>query len=224
MLQLTDINAGKVLLGLNLTVEQGEFVLIIGDNGAGKTTLFNVISGSLKPENGKIFIDKQEVTDWPQHARASLVANVFQDPKVGTIGSMTIRENLDLAYKRGKTRSLSVHNTRIRDDFYREKLRMLHMNLENRLDSYAEELSGGQRQALSVIMSTLTEAKTLLFDEITASLDRQTSENILRIIETVLVPEKKTCLMITHDASHIERLGDRALILRDGRLVGADVN
>ncbi|MDR2416553.1 MAG: ATP-binding cassette domain-containing protein [Holosporales bacterium] len=218
MLQLIDITAGIVLKSINLKVNKDEFVLIVGDNGAGKTTLFNTISGSIKPRKGKILIAGQDVTDASQHARASVIANVFQDPKIGTIGNMTLRENLNIAYKRGTPRTFSVSNARKRDAMYKEKLQILNMNLENRLDDYVKDLSGGQRQALSVIMATLSDAKILLLDEITAALDRQTAETLLRFIEETIIQEKKTCLMITHDTNHIERLGDKVMTLRNGQL------
>jgi putative ABC transport system ATP-binding protein len=216
---MIDINVRNVLRNLNLVVHRNEFVLIVGDNGAGKTTLFNTISGRLRPGSGNILLDGQDVTDMPQHRRMAMISNVFQDPKVGVVVDMTLRENLHMAHLRGKRRGLTVSNSSRRDDLYREKLKTLNMDLENRLDDRAGDLSGGQRQALSIIMSTLADSKLLLLDEITAALDQRASENILRIINDLVASEKKTCLMITHNSKHIRRLGTRALWLQNGRLV-----
>ncbi|MDR0581167.1 MAG: ATP-binding cassette domain-containing protein [Holosporaceae bacterium] len=216
MLQMKYIRVKNILVNLNLTVEKNKFVLVVGENGAGKTTLFNVISGVISPESGSIYIDGRDVTSIPACARAALVSNVFQDPKVGTIGNMTIRENLRMAYLRGKSRRLILGNSRSRDDFYREKLRILNMNFENRLNDYVGVLSGGQRQALSIAMSMMADSKLLLLDEITAALDPKSSENILNIIQKIIRQEKKTCLMITHNVEHFNQLGDGLLRLQNG--------
>ncbi|MDR1334559.1 MAG: ATP-binding cassette domain-containing protein [Holosporaceae bacterium] len=218
---MKNITVKNVLVNLNLIVNKNEFVLVVGENGAGKTTLFNTISGIRKPDDGNVYIDGQDVTPMPSHVRATLVSNVFQDPKLGTIGKMTIRENLCMAYLRGKPRKLILDNSRQRDDLYREKLQILNMNLENRLDDYVGELSGGQRQALSIIMSIISDSKLLLLDEVTAALDRKSSENILDIIQKTIRQEKRTCLMITHDAKHLDQLGDRALVLQNGNCVNS---
>ncbi|MDR1551494.1 MAG: ATP-binding cassette domain-containing protein [Holosporaceae bacterium] len=220
MLKMQNISVRNILINLNLTVRKNEFVLIVGENGAGKTTLFNTIAGMIKPGRGSVLIDDQDVTDSPLHIRAAAVANVFQDPKVGTIGSMSIRENLNMAYMRGKKRSFfSMGSSRERDCIYKEKLMPLNMNLENRLDDFAEDLSGGQRQALSIVMSLIADSKILLLDEITAALDSKTADSIIEIINKNVRKQKKTCLMITHNAKHIGHLGDRTLILRDGRAI-----
>ncbi|MDR0555477.1 MAG: ATP-binding cassette domain-containing protein [Holosporaceae bacterium] len=218
MLKIKNLNVKNVLTDLNLTVNRDEFVLVVGDNGAGKTTLFNAISGNIKPKNGNILIDDRDVTDMPPYERAVVVANVFQDPKIGTIGSMTIRENLNMAYMRGKKRALSICNSAERDKLYREKLRTLGMGLENRLDDCVGNLSGGQRQALSIIMSLITDSKILLLDEITAALDTKAADRIIEIMDENIRQQKKTCLMITHNAKQIDKLGDRVLVLKNGHL------
>jgi putative ABC transport system ATP-binding protein len=218
MLKMKNINVRDTLKDLNLTIKKGEFVLVIGENGAGKTTLFNTISGNIRPKSGTILIDGTDVTDMPQCDRAGLVSNVFQDPKIGTISTMTLRENLNMAYLRGKSKTFAISDSSERDDLYKEKLKILNMKLEERLDDYAGDLSGGQRQALSIVMSTISDAKLLLLDEITAALDRKSSENILRIVDEIIRQEKKTCLMITHNADHVERLGNRVLFLKEGKL------
>ena len=179
MLKMKNIYVRNVLVNLDLTMEKGEFLLVLGDNGAGKTTLFNTISGAIQPSQGSIFIDSEDVTDKTQFHRSNLISSVFQDPRVGTVSNMTLRENMNLAYMRGKKRTLSACCSERRDELFRKKLIELEMGLEDRLDSYAGELSGGQRQALSIAMVFLTDSKILLLDEITAALDRTNSEKIM---------------------------------------------
>lgn len=220
MLNLKNIYVRNILIDLNLTVNEGEFVLVVGENGAGKTTLFNTISGSISPSKGSIFISGKNVTNEPQHMRAQLVANVFQDPKVGTIANMSVRNNLNMAHMRGKKRKLLTQScSKKRDDFFRSKL--YEIGLENRLDSLVGELSGGQRQALSVIMALLTDSKILLLDEVTAALDSENSKRVLRIIDICIYKQKKTCLMITHNKDQINQLGNRTLILKNGKLISS---
>lgn len=218
MLNLKNIYVRNILIDLNLTVNEGEFVLVVGENGAGKTTLFNTISGSISPSEGSIFISGKNVTNEPQHMRAQLVANVFQDPKVGTVANMSVRDNLNMAHMRGKKRKLLIQScSKERDDFFKSKL--YEIGLENRLDSLVGELSGGQRQALSVIMALLTDSKILLLDEVTAALDSENSKRVLRIIDTCIYKQKKTCLMITHNKDQIKQLGNRTLVLKNGKLM-----
>jgi putative ABC transport system ATP-binding protein len=221
MLEMKNITVRNVLKNLNLTVNKNEFVLIVGENGAGKTTLFNTISGYTKPKSGKIMIDNIEVTSMPQYSRASFISNVFQDPKLGTIGEMTIRENLNMSYMRGKSRKFAMSSSRDRDSLYVEKLKILNMNLENRLNDRVENLSGGQRQALSIIMSIIADSKLLLLDEITAALDHKSSENILGVIDKTIRREKITCIMITHNLKHLGKFGDKIFILQNGNLKSA---
>jgi putative ABC transport system ATP-binding protein len=215
---MKNITVRNILKNLNLTVNKNEFMLIVGENGAGKTTLFNTISGYTRAQSGKIMIDKIEVTSMPQYSRASFLANVFQDPKLGTIGGMTIRENMNMSYMRGKSRKFAMSSSRDRDDLYVEHLKILNMNLENRLDDLVESLSGGQRQALSIIMSLIADSKLLLLDEITAALDPKSSENILGIVDKTIRQKKITCIMITHNLKHIGKFGDKTFILQNGRL------
>jgi putative ABC transport system ATP-binding protein len=225
MLKLQDINVtlGKgtalerdVLKSLSLEVSEGEFVVIIGGNGAGKSTLFNVISGALKQDDGSIFIDNKKQSDG---IRASLVSKVIQDPKVGTIESMTILENMAFAFKRGESRGLKFFSNQNRIELFKEKLSMLSMGLENRLDDLVSSLSGGQRQALSLIMAVLQESRILLLDEITAALDPSTSDIVMNLTDKIVRNQKKTCIMITHDMSQAIRYGDRLLLLKNGRFI-----
>lgn len=216
MLKMKNICVRNVLNDLNLTVNEGEFVLVVGENGAGKTTLFNTISGNVQPSKGQILIAGEDVTNVPQYRRAGLIANVFQDPKVGTIANMSIRDNLNMACLRGKNRKLCFSCSSARDDFFRTKLREI--DLGGRLDAYAGELSGGQRQALSIVMALLTDSKLLLLDEVTAALDSANAEKVLKIIDENVYKQRKTCLMITHNKDHIDRLGDRILKLQNGKV------
>lgn len=199
MLKMQNITVRNVLADLNLIVNEGEFIVITGENGAGKTTLLNTISGNILPSNGHIFIDGEDVAYRPQYARAGLIASVVQDPKVGTVAKMSIRDNMNSAYLRGKNRDFTSSCSKKRDDFFRMKLSELKMGLENRLDDLAEDLSGGQRQALSVVMAFLSDFKILLLDEITASLNSVNSEKIMRLVYDKCKAMNKTCLMITHN-------------------------
>ena len=216
MLQMNDINVRKVLKNLNLVVEKGEFVLLIGDNGAGKTTLFNTIAGNITPTSGDIFINGENVTKKSTHERAALIANVFQDPKMGTVGAMTIRDNLNMSLMRGKKRNLRASCSEERDEIFKEKLRELDMGLECRLDDYVGELSGGQRQALSIEMTLLSESKIILLDEITAALDAANSQKILEIVARKC--KGKTCLMITHNREHLKLIPARIAVLKNGQI------
>lgn len=228
MLKLENINVtlGKgdrlerqILKNLNLTVDTGEFVVIIGGNGAGKSTMFNIISGFLKPDIGKIIIDGIDVTSMPQNSRASMVAKVMQDPRIGVMENATIFENMALAYKRGQPRGLSLFSTKSRRKLFSEKLSMLNIGLENRLDEVAANLSGGQRQALSLIMAIIADSKILLLDEITAALDPGASKNVIKLANKIIKEEKRTTIMITHDMKDALEYGDRILVLKEGTII-----
>ncbi|MCC8419336.1 MAG: ATP-binding cassette domain-containing protein [Rickettsia endosymbiont of Glossina mortisans submortisans] len=204
----------KILNKLSLSTKEGEIIVIIGNNGAGKSTLFNVISGFIKPDYGKIFISKQDVTETSQIYRAGLVSTVIQDSKVGTIGNMTILENMAFAFKQGQKRGFNLFSNKLRIELFQEKLRMLDMGLENRMNELVSNLSGGQRQALSLIMSALYDAKILLFDEITAALDPGSSESIIKFTTNIIHQKKCTCIMNTHNIAHAIKYGDRLLLLK----------
>ncbi|MDR1907875.1 MAG: ATP-binding cassette domain-containing protein [Holosporales bacterium] len=215
MLSLSNVSVRNTLNDLTLTVKSDEFVLIVGANGAGKTTLFNVISGEIKPRSGKILFKNMDITDTPQHKRTKWIASVLQDPRLGTVGEMTILENLSLAYIRNGYKKLTGSTIA----FFKDKLRILEMNLENRLYEQTRNLSGGQRQALSLIMATITDYDLLLLDEITASLDPKNSSMVMKIAEKIVALEKKACMLITHNTKHIESFGSRILEMRNGGLV-----
>jgi putative ABC transport system ATP-binding protein len=228
MLTLKDINVTlgkssklerKILNNLSLSIKPGEFVVLIGGNGAGKSTLFNLISGFLKPDSGQIIIDGQDTTNMPQLCRSALVSKVMQDPRIGTIENMTIFENMAFALKRGQKRGLSPFLNKSHKELFYKKLQLLNMGLELLIDEFVRNLSGGQRQAISLIMSTLADSKILLLDEITAALDPGSSETIMKLTARIVKEEKRTCLMITHNMEHALNYGDRLLLLKDGRFV-----
>jgi putative ABC transport system ATP-binding protein len=226
MLTLQNINitlgsgsklARKVLHQLSLTVNNGEFVVIIGGNGAGKSTVFNIISGTLTPDSGKIFLHDKDITKTTQYQRSQTIAKVMQDPKVGTMENMTVLENLAFAYLRGiKRLLLPYHNTK-RKTFFQDKLALLGMDLENRLDERVANLSGGQRQALSLIMAIIANANILLLDEITAALDPKIASKVMNIANHIITETQLTTIMITHNMTHAIKYGHRILLMDNGQ-------
>jgi putative tryptophan/tyrosine transport system ATP-binding protein len=227
MLKLQDINVTlgkgtplerKILDNLNINIKQQEFMVIMGDNGAGKSTLFNIISGLIRPDSGKIIINKQDVTNMSRNKRAFMVSKVMQDPKVGTMENMTIFENMAFAIKRGQTRGLKLFLNNSKKLFFQKKLMLLDMGLEDRLNELVSNLSGGQRQALSLIMAVLTGSKILLLDEITAALDPKSSENIMQLVVKIVKEEKLTCIMITHNMADAVKYGNSLVVLKNGGL------
>ncbi|WP_046173656.1 ABC transporter ATP-binding protein [Domibacillus indicus] len=204
---------------VNLTMKQGDFVTVIGSNGAGKSTLMNVISGKLSPDMGTVMIDGTNMTSLAEHKRASKIGRVFQDPMAGTAPAMTIEENLALAYNRTKKRTLSFGVTKKRRDFYREKLEMLHLGLENRLQAKVGLLSGGERQALSLLMATFTDPKILLLDEHTAALDPSRAELITNLTKEIVDKLGLTTLMVTHNMQQALDLGNRLIMMDKGEII-----
>jgi len=215
-LQNIDMTFGgtrPVFRDFNLTVNTGEFVILLGSNGAGKSTLFNIISGLIKPDKGTILLDDINITNTNASARSKWIAKVTQDPKAGTCENMTIFENMAFAFKRGQTRWCMPIITNTRKAFFQEKLAMLNMGLENRLNESVKNLSGGQRQALSVIMMFLTDAKLVLLDEITAALDPAAAKQVMQITDNIILHEQRTCIMITHNKDQAREYGDRIIKL-----------
>lgn len=213
----------KVLRGLSLNIKAGEFVTIIGSNGAGKSTLLNTLSGDYFPDKGQILIDNTDVTRLPTWKRASFVARVFQDPMVGTCGSLTIEENMALAYRRGlKQRFLPALNQELRL-LFKEKLATLNLGLENRLGDVIGLLSGGQRQAISLLMSSLQNSKVLLLDEHTAALDPKTAHFVLKLTDEIVNRDKLTTIMITHSMKQALEHGNRTIMMHEGNVI-LDVN
>lgn len=226
MLELQNVNVvvnpgtsleKKILKNLSFSVDAGEFLVITGENGAGKSTLFNVISGSQSLSSGRILINGQDVTHSTQSQRADMIGFVMQDPKCGTVETLTIEENLSFAFKRGKGRGLRFFSSSKRRDFFREKLSLLKMGLEDRLDQLVGSLSGGQRQALSLIMAILSESQILLLDEMTAALDPEMSQRIMTLTHQIILENQLTALMITHNLNYLN-YGTRTVEMRNGQI------
>ena len=213
------VNAKIALRGLNLTIEDGEFVTVIGGNGAGKSTLLNAIAGVWKPDYGKIEIDGVDVTDMPEYKRARFLGRVFQDPMMGTAPDMEIAENLAIASKRGIKRSFRWGVKRSDRREYRELLETLELGLEDRLSAKVGLLSGGQRQALTLLMATLNKPKLLLLDEHTAALDPKTASKVLYLTDKMVSENKLTTLMITHNMHDAIKYGSRLIMMHDGEVV-----
>ena len=209
----------KVLTDLNLSVSKGDFIVVIGSNGSGKSTLLNVISGAVRIDSGKLLISNQDITKTSPAYRAKFVSKVMQEPKQGTLENMTILENMAFSLKRGQTRGLQLFFSKNRTEMFKEKLKMLNIGLENRLDEFVSDLSGGQRQALSIVMAVSTNSSILLLDEITAALDPVSSGAIMELTNQIVRQQKLTCIMITHNMAHAIKYGDRLLLLKRGTFV-----
>lgn len=224
MIKLKDVtcqfsNGHTIFDKLNLTIKKGEFVIVMGDNGAGKSTLMNVITGSLPITSGSIMINDEDVTKLNEHRRTKKIAKVFQDPKISTCGIMTVRENLALALNKGQHRSLKKGVSKLNDDLLKESLAELDMGLEHELDKKANELSGGMRQALSLIMAKLSNPDLLLLDEHTAALDPQASKLVMNMTDRIVRNNSLTSIMITHSIPFANANGDRLIFMRNGKIV-----
>ncbi|KGK86890.1 ABC transporter ATP-binding protein [Desulfosporosinus sp. HMP52] len=216
---LGTINQKIALNKLSLELFPNDFVTVIGSNGAGKSTLLNAIAGNFFVDSGKIAIENADITRLPAHKRADMISRVFQDPLSGTAASMTIEENLIMAYRRGKTRRLRPAIGTKERDLFRVKLEKLGLGLENRLTHRVSLLSGGQRQALTLLMATLQKPKLLLLDEHTAALDPKTAEKVLELTCNVTEQEHLTTLMITHNLDHALTFGNRTIMMHEGRVI-----
>ena len=213
------VNEHRALKKICLDVKQGEFISIIGSNGSGKSTLFNCIAGSLLPEEGKILLDGKDVTYTEEHLRAGKIGRLFQDPLKGTAPNMSVIENLALAYLRsGKNRPFATVSKKDRE-FFLEKLQDLQMGLEEDPDKPVGLLSGGQRQALTLLMATIVPPKLLLLDEHTAALDPRSADTVMKLTEKTVKEKGITCLMITHNLSQALKAGDRILMMREGQII-----
>ncbi len=228
LLQLTDVtkifypgtaNENIALKSLCLQLEDGEYVSVIGGNGAGKSTLLNAIAGVFDVDGGSIVIDGTDVTKMPEYKRALLLGRVFQDPMTGTAAKMSIEENLALAYRRGTKRTLRWGLPKKDRDFFREMLAALDLGLEDRLTTKVGQLSGGQRQAITLMMATLKTPKLLLLDEHTAALDPRTAIKVMEITDRVIAKHKLTTLMITHNMHDAIAHGDRLIMMDAGRVI-----
>ena len=228
MLKLIDIdktfNAGtideKILFsGFNITVEDGEFVSVVGSNGSGKTTMLNIISGDMLPDSGKVELNGQDITKKKNYVRAKNIARVFQNPAMGTCPSMTILENMSIADNKGKTYGLTRGLNVKRKDFYKEQLKVLGMGLENRMNTLTGALSGGQRQALALIMAAMSNPDLLLLDEHTAALDPKSADVVMELTENIIKEKKVTTLMVTHNLRYAVEYGSRAIMMHEGNVI-----
>ena len=213
------VNEKIALSGLNLELKEGDFVTVIGGNGAGKSTMLNTVAGVYTADAGTITIDGVDVTALPEHKRAKFIGRVFQDPMMGTAATMQIEENLALAARRGKHRSLRVGITKQDRQFYKEQLKILGLGLEHRMTAKVGLLSGGQRQALTLLMATLQQPKLLLLDEHTAALDPKTAAKVLEATERIVSKSNLTTLMITHNMRDAIAYGNRLIMMYDGHVV-----
>lgn len=213
------VNERVALDHINLHLNDGDFVTIIGGNGAGKSTILNAIAGVWPVDEGSIIIDGNDVTNLPEHRRAAFLGRVFQDPMTGTAASMQIEENLALARRRGERRTLRLGITRAEREEYRERLKTLGLGLEDRMTAKVGLLSGGQRQALTLLMATLKKPKLLLLDEHTAALDPATADKVLELTRRIVAEHRITCLMVTHNMAQALSLGSRTLMMAEGSIV-----
>ena len=213
------VNERLVLDNVSLSLEEGEFVTVIGGNGAGKSTLLNCISGVHIVDKGRIFLDNMDITNSPEYKRAKYIGRVFQDPMMGTATNMGIEENLALAYRRGQRRGLKWHISNKERDLYKELLSTLGLGLENRLSQKVGLLSGGQRQALTLLMATLKRPKVLLLDEHTAALDPKTAQTVLELTDRFVDEGRLTTLMVTHNMRDAIKHGNRLIMMHEGRII-----
>ena len=213
------VNEKKALQGLSLHLNDGDFVTVIGGNGAGKSTMLNAIAGVWPVDSGTITIDDIDVTKQPEYKRAKYIGRVFQDPMMGTASNMQIEENLAIASRRGKFPGLSWSSKASQREKFREMLAELDLGLEDRLTSKVGLLSGGQRQAVTLLMATLNNPKLLLLDEHTAALDPKTAAKVLALTEKIVTREHLTTLMITHNMRDALRYGNRLIMLYNGRII-----
>lgn len=213
------INEKVALDGLNLQLKPGDFVTVIGGNGAGKSTMLNAVAGVYPVDDGHIYIDGVDVTKLPEYKRAKYIGRVFQDPMMGTAATMQIEENLALAARRGKARTLRAGITKQEREGYREQLKILELGLEDRMTAKVGLLSGGQRQALTLLMATLQKPKLLLLDEHTAALDPKTAAKVLEATQRIVEKSNLTTLMITHNMRDAIQYGNRLIMMYDGHVV-----
>lgn len=207
------------LRDVSLHLKPGDFVTVIGGNGAGKSTLMNSIAGTFMVDKGSISIDGEDITKWPEYKRAKYIGRVFQDPMMGTAANMQIEENLAIASRRGRMPTLAWSSPKSQQDMFREQLKSLNLGLEDRLESKVGLLSGGQRQALTLLMATLVEPKLLLLDEHTAALDPKTAAQVLALTNDIVNKRKLTTLMITHNMKDALACGNRLIMMYDGHIL-----
>ncbi|MGE5381191.1 MAG: ABC transporter ATP-binding protein [Methylocystaceae bacterium] len=212
-------NEKLALTGLSLTLAPGEFATVIGGNGAGKSTMLNCIAGVFPIDKGTIILDGENITDWPEHKRSRVIGRVFQNPLMGTAFAMTIEENLAMAFTRGKRRGLQRGIKQADRRTFRERLAELELGLEDRLTDKVGLLSGGQRQALTLLMATIVRPQLLMLDEHTAALDPLTSRKVLQLTRDIVEAEQLTALMVTHNMNEALAFGHRTLMMHEGRII-----
>jgi len=213
------VNQKEALRDVSVSFRQGDFTTIIGSNGAGKSTLLNIIAGVFLPDSGNVFVEEHDITTWTDYRRARFLGRVFQDPMKGTASNMTIEENLAMACRRGKKRGLKWGITNKERELYRVLLKTLGLGLEDRLKTKAGLLSGGQRQALTLIMASLVEPKALLLDEHTAALDPKTAMRVMELTEEIIGKYNMTTIMVTHNMKDAIHYGNRLLMMHEGRMI-----
>jgi len=213
------VNEVLSLDDISLDIEQGDFVTVIGSNGAGKSTLLNCLAGSYAPDEGKLILGAKEITLWPEHRRAGFIGRVFQDPLLGTCATLSIEQNLALAKKRGRKRGLGIGVKNRDRRFFSEKLKIVGLGLEDRLSDKVGLLSGGQRQALTMIMATMVRPEVLLLDEHTAALDPKTGNQILALTQSIVGELNLTTLMVTHNMNQALIFGNRLIMLHMGKVI-----
>jgi len=213
------VNARLALDGVNLTLDEGDFVTIIGGNGAGKSTMLNAVAGTYIVDEGSISIDGTDITNLPEHKRAAFLGRVFQDPMMGTAADMWLEENLALASKRGMKRGLRWAITKSDRVAYRELLAQLGLGLEDRLSTKVGLLSGGQRQAVTLLMATMKKPKLLLLDEHTAALDPKTAAKVLELTDRFIAEDKLTAMMVTHNMKDAINYGNRLIMMNKGKII-----
>ena len=213
------INEKKALNGVDLKLQPGDFVTVIGGNGAGKSTMLNMIAGVYPIDQGTILLDGKDISDLPEYKRAYMLGRVFQDPMMGTAAGMEIQENMAMAYRRGKRRGLSWGITKKEKKMFKEKLATLDLGLEERMTSKVGLLSGGQRQALTLLMATLKKPSLLLLDEHTAGLDPKTAKKVLDLTEKIVAKDNLTTLMVTHNMKDAINIGNRLIMMNEGRVI-----
>ena len=212
------VNEKVALNGLNLHLKEGDFVTVIGGNGAGKSTMLNAVAGVWEVDAGRLLIDNVDITHLPEYKRAKYIGRVFQDPMMGTAATMQIEENMALAARRGKPRTLRIGISKEEREEYREQLKILDLGLEDRMTSKVGLLSGGQRQALTLLMATLQKPKLLLLDEHTAALDPKTASKVLEATDKIVKRSGLTTLMITHNMRDAIEYADRLIMMHEGRI------
>ena len=213
------INEVKALTNINLTVQKGDFITLVGGNGAGKSTLLNAISGHFLPDSGTIKVNQKDITFLKENQRAPYISRVFQDPKMGTAPSMIVQENLSLAYRRGQSRGLRFGSSKEEKKLFKKQLESLGLGLENRMNSEIGLLSGGQRQSIALLMATLKRPDILLLDEHTAALDPKTAQLVLELTDRKINEMDLTSIMITHNLQDAIKYGNRMLVLHHGEIV-----